>query len=320
MKKLKTGIDWSSELVSEAILGKDVSARQDLSVDISDFFGEIMNAAPDPNLAGQPSRELGVSGIGEAALIDFKYQDIFRETDLRQSTSETHEIVNVASGISFEQIVAGEEVKVRSVTSSNRFIKALIHAAGLGFSDRWLRYNQFYKFEESTLAAVRKYGATMANAHYSLFKALPASVDVAFNSTVENTIDTACASILETIGDDFGLDDGAEFKILVNRRNASLVNKALAAQFGNPNNNNGQIASNVAPAMVTSNVNIEASVGGSPVAYVVLPEHTLQTPVWQDLHAEESRDASKAGTDIFYRGEFNAAIGDSRQIKRIRLA
>lgn len=320
MKFKKTEINWAADLVAEAIVVKDVQARAELMMDLNDYFGEVLNAAPDANLAGQNTRELGVSSIGEGAPIDFAFMELFKEVDLRQSTSPIHEIVDVANGITFNQVEDGEEIKVRGVSSSNAFITALIYGAGLGFSDRWLRFNEFYKFEEAAQAAVRKYGANRANAHYGLFKSLGAGVDVAFDATIEKTIDTACADILEAVGDDYGLDDGTEFKILTNRRNAAAVNKALAAQFGNPNTNNNQVSSNVAPTLITSNANIEAIRATKPIAYVILPDHKIETPVWQDLMAEEGRNAARGGSDIFYRGEFNAAIGDIRQVRRIQLA
>lgn len=316
----RTGINFAAAHKDGAFSG-NAEARTEMMEAINDYFREVMNAAPDSNLSGQPTQELGKSSIGEGAPLDFAYRELFKPVDLSGSMSEHHEIIDVTTGISFEQLEDGQPAKVRGVSSAKSTIKALIYGAGLGISDRWLRYNQFYRIEDGLQAAVRKYGFTEANNHYLLFAALAAGVNETFDTSIEKTVDNACDTIFNAVGDDYGLGDGTGFKVLTNRRNAALLEKALI----NPLYfDKAKIASNIEQVVHTSNSNIPAThdfgSGAKPFAYIVLPEHKLESITWLNLQAEEERNAAKRGTDIFWYGEHNCTIGETAQVRRIPLA
>jgi len=317
-----SGIDFAAWLNDGAfaVNGSTVEpeARAGMLADINDYFRDVMDPqnAVDTTLEGQKTREMGGFDVGGGSPLDFAYMALFKDVNLRASKSRFHEVVDITAGITFTELVDGEKAKVGKISSSSNTIQALKYGAALGILDRWIRYNEFFRIEEALQAAVKKYGYKQADMHYALIAALGAGIDEAFDTTVEKTIDNACASILEAVGDKYGLSDKTSFTILANRRNASIIRKALAASFDKPNANNGQIESNIGQFVITSNTSIPASAG----AYVVLPEHSLESPTWRDLTSEEARNAARRGTDIHWSGEFNAAIGDSAQVRRIALA
>ncbi|WP_167631570.1 hypothetical protein [Mariprofundus ferrooxydans] len=312
-----SGIDFAAWKNDGAFDG-NAEARADLIADVNDYFGDVFNPqnAVDTTLEGQKSREMGGFDVGGGSPLDFAYMALFKEVNLRTSTSRFHEVVDISAGITFTELVDGEKAKVGNISAASNTIKALEYGAALGILDRWIRYNEFFRVEEALQAAVKTYGYKQADMHYALLKALGTGVNEAFDTSVEKTIDNACATILEAVGDKYGLSDQTEFTILANRRNASIIRKALAASFDKPNANNGKIESNIGRFVITSNTNIPASAG----AYVALPEHSLESATWRDLTSEEARSAARRGTDLHWSGEFNAAIGNSSQVRRIALA
>jgi hypothetical protein len=221
-------------------------------------------------------------------------------------------VLDITNGVTFEQLEAGEESKARKITSGKTSVSYLQYGAGLAILDDWLRFNEYYKIDKAFADVLRKYAHLEASNHYGLFTALGAGIDVAFDTTVEKTIDKAADAILTAIGDKLGVDEGATMKILTNNRiNGGVVAKALAARFDNPNNNNGQIMTDIDEIIISRKV---------AATYVVLPGHTLQSGEWEALNAEASRSAKVRGTEHDWRGKHNAVIGDSGQVRRISLS
>jgi len=317
---MKPDIDWRAAYDAGAFRG-DTEARDDLLASITDYFSDARNAVtPDTNLTGAPTKELKGDSVGEGKPLDFNWRPLFEHVDLTESTSEYHDIDTVSHGITFQQLAPGQPAKVRPISSAQTQIKALIHGAAMGISDRWFRYNQLYKMDRALAAALRKYSYYQANTHYGLMAALGAGIELAFDTSVEQTIDNACDTILEAIGDKYSLSDASEFTVLTNRRNASAIDKALISPkyF-----DKGLVSSNVNEVLETSNANIPQAhtfaAGSKPMAYVCLPGLAAESCTWMELSAEEEREASARSTDIFWYSEFNAAIGDSKQFVRIPL-
>lgn len=324
-----TGIDWGKARAAGA-LGPVVNpaARKVLLHDISAYMSEQLRpqnvaAAPDPNLAGQNVRELiSVSG-GDTGALDFSYKEIFREVDMRSANTGTYEMVDATVGLTFREILPGDRMRTGSISSNNQFVKALEYGAGLGILDVWLEDNELFRIEEAVQAAVRKWGRFVADAHYALLAAVGVGQNIAFDTSIEQTIDNAATKIGKDLGDKFGLSDRPAVYVLAASDHAQRVSKALAARFDNPNNNNGQIQANVQGLLTTNNSKFPATYdfggGAVPYAEVILAGEQIVTIRRRDLGVEEARNAERRGTDMYWSGRFNCAIGEARQIVRVPL-
>jgi len=319
MKKFKgkMGIDIAAAARDGAFSGNEEALKNFIGA-VNTQFDKLRNPkmgvrnAYDPNLAGVPSKVLVTESIGETGLPDFGFRRLFDHLDMTGSAAPTFDVLDVNNGITFTQIKPGEESKARKITTATSSVGFLEYAAGMAILDNWLRFNQYYKIDQLFAAAVRKYAHLEASNHYGLFTALRAGIDIAFDTTVEKTIDKAADAILTAVGDKLSVDEGASMKILTNNRiNGGVVAKALAARFDNPNNNNGQVMTDIDEIIISRKV---------AATYVVLPGHTLQSAEWEALNAEEARNAKVRGTEYDWRGKHNAVIGDSGQVRRIALA
>jgi len=325
-----TGIDWAKAKAAGALgKGHIATARNALRADIASYMLEQTRpqnvaAAPDANLAGQNQRELTTVSGGDIGALDFSYTDLFREVDMRSSSTGTYEMVDVTVGITFREILPGERMKTGKLSSNNQFVKALEYGAGLGILDIWLEDNELFRLEEAVQAATRKWGRFVATAHYTLLAAVGVGQNIAFDTTIEQTIDNAAIKIGKDLGDKYGLGDKPAVSILTATDHAQKVSKALAARFDNPNNNDGQIQANISALRTTNNSSFPSTYdfGGGPIPYaeIILPGEQIVTLRKRDLAVEEARDAAKRGTDMYWSGRFNAAIGESKQIVRIPLA
>lgn len=324
-----TCIDWAKAKAAGA-LGKNhiAAARNALLIDITAYMKDQIrpqnvSAAPDANLAGQNQRELISVHGGESTALDFSYQALFREIDMRSSATGTYEMVDATVGLTFREILPGERMRTGSISSANQFIKALEFGAGLGILDIWLEDNELFRIEDAVQVAVKKWSRFVADAHYTLLAAIGAARNIAFDATIAQTIDNAANKIGNELGDKFGLSDSPSVYVLTAAPHAQKVSKALAARFDNPNNNNGQIQANIQSFMTTNNSKFAATydfgAGAIPYAEVILAGEQMITLRKRDLGVEEAREAAIRGTDMYWSGRFNAAIGEAKQIVRIPL-
>ncbi len=324
-----TGIDWAKAKAAGALgATHSPAARAVLLRDISAYMLEQIRpknvaAAPDTNLAGQNQRELiSVSG-GDTTALDFSYRALFREIDMRNASTGTYEMIDATVGITFREILPGERMKTGNISSTNQFIKALEYGAGLGILDIWLEDNELFRIEDAVQVAVKKWARFVADAHYTLLAAVGTGQNIAFDTTIEQTIDNAANQIGNQLGDKFGLSDRPAVYVLTAAPHAQKVSKALAARFDNPNNNNGQIQANVQGLLTTNNSKFPSTynfgAGAIPYAEVILAGEQMVTLRKRDLGVEEAREAAIRGTDMYWSGRFNAAIGEARQVVRIPL-
>jgi len=212
---------------------------------------------------------------------------------MRSASTGTYEMIDATVGITFREILPGERMKTGKISTANQFIKALEYGAGLGVLDIWLEDNELFRIEEAVQVAVKKWARFVADAHYTLLAAVGAGQNIAFDTTIEQTIDNAANQIGNQLGDKFGLSDKPSVYVLTSANHAQKVSKSLAARFDNPNNNS---------------------------QLIILAGEQLVTLRKRDLGVEEAREAAIRGTDMYWSGRFNAAIGEeARQVVRIPL-
>ncbi len=319
-----SGVNWP-QFFEEVKSTDGVEARQNivkaLALDVTDYFrgkgahapqpGVKANSA-DPNLAGLPV----VAGVFDnPAAADMGYKQIFETLDLTLSTTETFKLINVVNGVTFQQLKPYERAKNFDLSSNNSTVPRLIFGALMSMLDDWFTYNQFYQAERLVTSVKAKSASQKAKYHYDLFAALTSGVNQAFATDDATTIDAAAAQVISDTKDK-GYWNGDEPRFVV-LANTSLKRRLLRAIWP--------------AATVTGATNLQGPVFNiqglvlSPFVaatsyYLILPGHQIVSGTWENLNAEPERDAGVRGTNLFYREAFNAAIGDSQQIRRCALS
>jgi hypothetical protein len=275
--------------------------------------GEKMRVI-DPNLSGQAPIVLVMSD--QTKTPDRGYELLFKENDLRASTNNTFEVLDVSGGVTFYQHTPGQEATLTKIPSAAvTVVPALRFTGGFPILDDWLRYNQYYKIDELTADTERGWYKKKATYFYGLLAALSSGINESFATDDVTTINNACAQIytdLEAAG--YQIDEDAMFYITCHPKLRGRILKALASTFINPNTNNNEIAFNIAGVINTSKV-------ANTSYYVSLPGLKTQRGEWEDLNAHEpQRNELLLGADHVWTGSYNGIIGESKQHRRCALS
>jgi hypothetical protein len=269
--------------------------------------------AHDPNLQGTAPVVMVMSDTLKTP--DRGYEVLFDEVDLRQSTSDTFELLDITGGVTFYQQKPGEEAKLTKLPSTAKTLVSMLRFTG-GFPvlDDWLRFNKYYLIDELAADTVRRWYDKKATLFYGLMAALT-GIDEAFDTDDVTTINNACAQILDDLSKaGYAVDENAEFVITANPKLRGRIYKALAASFVNPNTNNNQILYNIRAVVSTTKL-------ANTSYYVSLPGEKNRRGEWEDLNARPPmRDELKLGADHVWTGGYNGIIGEKKQHRRCQLA
>lgn len=257
-------------------------------------------------------RQIVVSDVFKATpLEDFGYMDIFDLVDMRGIPKDTFEILDASNGITFNQRAPGEEAKIYKVSDSKATVSFLEFAAGLGFLDQWIQFQQYYLLDDVTVQTKNKYYDKMADLHYGLFTALSSGVNQAYDTSDAQTIDNACVQIISDCkSKGYFVKEGVKFVVIANPSLKRRLMKAIWPFAVNPNDASSQAPVNNISQLITTWHLPNTSY------YVALPGNKLKRGVWKDLTVESNRDILKSATDFVWCGQYNAAIGDSQQVRR----
>lgn len=315
-----TGIDWP-EFFEQVKSADSVDAREAivkaLAHDITDYYRGKGAHAPkpgtkasgaDPNLAGVPV----VAGVYDnPAAVDMGYRQIFDMLDLTKTTTESFKLLNVVNGVSFQQLKPYERPKNFDLTSSNNSVSRLIFGALMSLLDDWFKYNQYYQAERLVVSVQRKEASQKAKYHYDLFAALGTGINQAYVTDDATTIDAAAAQIISDCKDKgYWQGDEPRFVVLANTTLKRRLMKAIwpASSVTGAQNLQG-------PVFPVQGLVLSPFVSNTSY-YVILPGNQVASGTWEALNAEPERDAGVRGTNLFYRTAYNAAIGDSQQVRR----
>lgn len=304
---------------------KDISNDDDkkaLIVDAANSFMEKINktkvagtklSGADPNLQGQIPVVLVMSDTVKSP--DRGYELLFDEQDLRQSSSDTFEILDVTGGVTFYQQKTGQEVDMSKIPKSAKTnVGMLRFIGGINILDDWLRFNKFYLIDQLFADTVKRWWGKKATLFYGLISALT-GIDEAFDTDDVTTINNACANILTDLdAAGYDVDENEQFTIVCNPKLRSRIFKAIAASFVSPNTNNEQIV-----------YNINAVVSSTKIAntsyYVALPGIKSQRGEWEDFNARPAqRDERLLGAAHVWTGAYNGIIGEKKQYKKCALS
>ncbi len=247
---------------------------------------------------------------------DRGYEMIFDEVDMRASTSNTFEMLDVTGGVTFYQQAEGEEAKLSKIPSTAKTLVSMLRFIG-GFNiiDDWLRFNQFYKIDQLSADTVRRWYDKKATIFYGLMAALAAGINEAFVTDDATTINNACSQILNDLtAAGYPVDENSEFVITCNPKLRQRVYKALAASYTIANTNNNQILYNIRAVVSTTKI-------ANTSYYVSLPGGKNQRGEWEDLNVRPpQRNELVLGAAHVWTGAYNGIIGESKQHRRCSLA
>lgn len=255
------------------------------------------------------------SGINE---IDLGWTNLFQFVDMRQSTKDSFKIIGASTGLAFEQRAPGEKVEItRQIDSTSSSVPYVTYAAGIGILDDWLRFQDFWTIEQTVAEFRGKYYDVQAELHYGLFTAQSSGINVAFSTDATQTFNNAAADMLRDMrSSGYALGSGVQFTILTSPEKLGYVLKMLEATRGSQivafNENAQPIAYSV--GQVIASPHVAANDTGY---YLIVPGRRIQRGTWMDLQIETNRDIYKRAQDWVGTGQFNAAVADTNQVRRV---
>lgn len=301
---------------------KTLDEKKDAIVGAFQHFVDGIKAAPvggqkmvgpDPNLVTGNPVVLVMSDTLKAP--DRGYELLFDEIDMRQSSNNTFEVIDVTGGVTFYQVAEGEDVKLSKIPATSKTqVSMLRFGGGFNLLDDWLRFNQFYKIDQLAADTIRRWYDKRATIFYGLMAALSSGINETFVTDDATTINNACSQILTDLtAAGYPVDENSSFVITCNPKLRQRIYKALAASFTASNTNLNQILYNISAVVSTTKL-------ANTSYYVSLPGGKSQRGEWEDLNARTpQRNEIALGASHVYTGAYNAIIGESKQHRRCAL-
>lgn len=253
--------------------------------------------------------------------MDMGFAALFDLVDLRRSTHDHFDIIDTNAGISWSQRKPGEETKIRrAITEAKATVNYLEFSDGLGLLDAWLDFQQFWNIDEAIAEFRAKYYDKMASTHYGLLTALGAGVDIPFATDDPTTFNTAAADIIRKTKDKgYGVSTNTELYIVAAPEKVGRIQRMLTAQVGSPIVSAGTVSQPIGFRVkgIIASTQVTAADTGY---YLVLPSRKMKRGVWKDLTIESARNITVSATDLVGVGRYNAAVGDSDQVRRVKYA
>jgi hypothetical protein len=193
----------------------------------------------------------------------------------------------------------------------------LTFGAGEGILDDWLQFQQFWKVDEFINEFRAKHFDQMANLHYSLFTSLGAGINTAFTVDDATTFNAGASTLfrnLRTMG--YGVGQNTGLYILCAPEKVGRVLAMLEAQRGSNYLAFGTQKQPIAFTVqgVISSTFIPANDTGY---YLVYPGKKIKRGLWKDLSIEQIRNPAMRSNDMYASAQYNAAIGDTSQVRRV---
>lgn len=253
--------------------------------------------------------------------IDLGYTALYDLVDMRGTGKSSFDLIGAHMGFTWDQRAPGEQIKPRRNITGEKLSVGFIEA-GDGFSllDNWITYGEFYKVEDALAEFTNSYFAIKAHRHYAPIIAVGSGQNTAFATDDATTFNAAVATMLRKLeGKGYQLGANVQVDILVNPEKVGRVLAMLDARRGSAMIAYGSQKQPIAFGVGNVITSLEVP-NDSTGYYVVLPGRKLKRGEWMDLRVETQRDASTSANDWFGRGQYNAAIGDQDQIRRVLFA
>lgn len=253
--------------------------------------------------------------------IDMGWMSLFDLIDLRGTSHDHFDVDDTNAGVTYEQVKPGAAIKKRTaITEARTSVKYLTFGAGLGILDDWINYQKFWSIDEAVAEFRAKWYDKKAEMHYSLLTALSNAIDVAFNTDDATTFNAGAAALLRAVrSSGYATGQNASFKIVTSGEQVGRVTRMLDATRGSGLVAFGTMKQPIAYTVdeVIATTYVAANDTGY---YLVLPGRKLKRGEWRDLGVEQARNAAERATDWYGSGQFNAVVGDTAQVRRIKFA
>lgn len=298
-----------------------IAIAQEAGVD-QELVEKVLQIAGRKGLTGPSDAANGMNTSGDVIagvfhtaegdpLLDFGFEKLFDLVDMRNSMQTSFDILDVSNLITFAEKKSGERMKKYGVTDSKTSVEKMIVAAAIGVLDDWINYYQYWNLNQAAVEARSKYFSKMAADHYALIVA--AAQATTFSTDDITTINNACAGILtDCAAKGFTITGNEVFELRANINLKQRIEKAFALTFNSPNADKNQLVHTLSRKYTTA--------VGATEYYVVLPGRKLKRGIWSDLSAEADRDILLQGTDVAYSGEYNAGVGEVKQVRKCALS
>lgn len=253
--------------------------------------------------------------------MDLGFTALFNLVDLRNSTHDHFDIIDTNAGLSWSQRLPGEETKIRrNITEAKTTVGFLEFSDGLGLLDVWLDFQQFWNIDEAIAEFRSTYYDKMASTHYSLFTAQGTGIDIPFATDDPTTLNNAASDIIRKVKNKgYAVSATAEFYIVCSIEKVGRLQRMLTAQVGSPIVAAGTVSQPIGFSIkgIIASTQVTAADTGY---YLVLPGRKIKRGAWKDLTIESARNATVSATDLVGVGRYNAAVGDSDQVRRVKYA
>lgn len=253
--------------------------------------------------------------------IDLGWTNLFRLVDMRGGNQDAFEINTGEFGIAYKQRAPGEKTEIWRLPSETELVvKFVTYSAGAGILDDWLRYNKWWQIEDIIAEFRAKAWQKQADDHYGLLTSLGAGIDVPHvvgDDTGVETLNAAGASIYRGLASS-GVSASTPLWIVTSPEKRGEILRTLESTQGSlvVAYQNGQpIAISVAGVIATTRV-----AANDTGYYLVLPGRKLARGLWMDLTIEDNRDIYKRAQDWVGTMQYNAIVGDTAQVRRVKFA
>lgn len=276
-------------------------------------------ATPDqnPNLTG-PAQAVTSWFHSNMAEIDVGYLALFDLVDLRGQQQSQFDIRTTSAGITWAQRVPGAETQIRRKFAEGKVeVPYIEYSAGLGILDVWLQFNQFWNVSEAVSEFMATEQDKRAGIHYGLFTALGSGIDQAFAIDDATTFNNAASTVLRNVrASGYAAGANAQFDILCAPESVGRILAMLDAKRGSPMIAFGTQKEPIAFSVrnVISTTHVPANTNGY---YLVLPGRKIKRGLWMDVKLESKRDIATSAEDWVGRTQYNAAIADQNQVRRV---
>lgn len=298
--------------------------QRETTVDVKRFDEAIAAkyATPDQNpILTAAKRGVDFYFHNNMPELDIGFLPLFDLVDMRGTAQTSFSIKTTAAGITWVQRLPGERADLRrEFTEGEVVVSVLEFVAGLGILDFWLEYNQFWRVEEAVAEFLAQGAEKRASLHYSLLTAQSTSIDVNFVTDDSTTFNNAAAALLRGVRNSgYAVGANAQLDIVCNPEKIGRILAMLDAKRGSPmiafGTQDQPIAFNVRNVIMTTHV-AAADTG----YYLALPGRKMKRGEWKDVTLESNRDIYASATDWVGRTQYNAAIADTAQIRRVKYA
>lgn len=258
--------------------------------------------------------------------LDMGWEKVFRLLDFTNTKRKFFEIVDISSGLAFEQVLPGEKAKLYKFAGAIATVQILRFGGGLCWDRDWFDDDEFWNIEDATKEFRNTWFGDKAQFHYDLISASRDDSDVAFQGGDNNadkdadTINVAIQEIIASAADlGYDLSPNERFVVVAPTQLKSRITNAMRITLAMGTAQN-QINFNV-EAVFTNRLKNKALTSAETAKYfVALPERKIQSATRKNLDVLSDIDALINGEIGVGWGRHGAAVGDVNQLRRCATA